>query len=85
MHVNGCQFQVNICMLLLSVCYDYIKIFENMSMCDEAELGEPGWKAYSNGSCYLNGIIKGIWDLKIASDHNIYRTLPSQEYYEYVD
>ena len=51
-------------------------------MCNEEELGDTGWMAYNNGSCHLNGTIRGIWDLKIALNHNIQRALPSEEYYE---
>ena len=38
-----------------------------------------------DGACYtINGTIQAIWNQTLASANKIKRTLPSEEYYEYV-
>lgn len=61
-------------------CLDKIKVFKDWTECivNDWELKDP-----DNGACYdLNGTIRAIYNQTLASENDIKRTLPSEEYYE---
>ncbi|XP_052794336.1 sodium-dependent proline transporter-like isoform X2 [Mya arenaria] len=61
------------------MCIDFIKKAE-----DKIECYANGLDPRDDGACYdLGGNVTMIYDLKIAKDHGIERTLPSEEYLEY--
>ena len=52
---------------------------------DWTECIKKDWARHDpdDGACYtINGTIKAIWNQTLASENDIKRTLPSEEYYE---
>lgn len=62
--------------IFLAVCIDYIGLVNNR---DECLI--KGFEPKDDGACYtLDGNITYLYDLALAKEHGIERTLPSDEY-----